>query len=393
MARAPIDPADALRTSPAARGTMAHGLNRRAAHSAAGAGPARALDTSEPLPRLSGRDVEVLLGQLARMVSAEIPLDRALVTIAQGAPGTPRATVAAGIAARMRAGHPPSRAFAAAGSAFDASALALLKSGELTGDLGVALTEIERLALARNGLRSKVAMALVYPAILALVAFGSVLTILLVVIPQFEQLVAAHLDKLPASARLVFALSEGTRQLALPLGAAVLVAMVVLVHKSRRGGLEHALIALLRLTGPGAAIVSAAQSAALFRLLGTLLTRQVQLMPALDVSRQTLSDPVLVEAAVFVREQLKSGARLSDALRASGAFPAVTVELARAGEETGALGPMLMRAAQMLEDDLERTTKLFVIWFEPILLLIIGGIIGGLLYGLFSAILSINSII
>lgn len=346
-----------------------------------------------PVPRLSDRDIELLFSQLAKMVGAGISLERALATTASGASSSPRGMVASSIVAGMRGGLPPAKAFASAGQNIDASCLALLRTGEMTGDLGPALAEIERLLMARNALRSKVTTALVYPAILAIVAFGSVLTILLVVVPQFEQLVRAHLDKLPASARFVFWLSDTVRQLAMPLAAALIAVLALAFRAARAGTLEQSITGVLRLTSFGSALIDKAQSAAMFRLVGTLVSRQVQLLPAIDVARQTITDPKLGAATLAVRERLKTGARLSDALYDTGAFPPIVVQLARAGEESGDLGSMLTKAAQMLEDDLERMTKLFLIWFEPMLLVVIGSLIGGLLYGLFSAILSINSII
>lgn len=343
--------------------------------------------------KLSDRDMELLFSQLAKMVGAGISLERALATIAAGGAGTPRGVVASMVVASMRGGLMPSRSFGDAIAGIDASCIALIKTGEMTGDLGPALAEIERLLQARNALRSKVTTALVYPGILALVALGSVLTILLVVVPQFEQLVRGHLDKLPNSARAVFWLSDMVRTFAMPLGMAVVFALLMLLRAARAGTLESTLTGLVRLTGPGAALIEKAQSAAMFRLLGTLVSRQVQLLPAIDVACRTITDPKLAAAAAVVRERLKAGARLSDALYDTGAFPPIVVQLAGAGEESGDLGSMLTKSAQMLEDDLEAMTKLFLIWFEPILLIVVGTLIGGLLYGLFSAILSINSII
>jgi general secretion pathway protein F len=343
--------------------------------------------------RLSDRDLELFFSQLAKMVAAGLSLERALSAIGEGAPGTARADCALAIVKRMRAGASPSKAFAEQSGLFDASTLALLRSGELTGDLGGVLAEIERLLVARNALRSKVRAALIYPTILALVALGSVLTILLVVIPQFEDLVRTQKDQLPVAARVVFWLSSTVRGMALPLAVAALAGLLVVLRISRRGGLQALGLALVRLVPRGRDLIQTVQAAALLRMLGSLVSRQVLLLPAIEVARQSVSDPTLEAATNVVHDRLKSGGRLAQAMLDTGAFPPIAVQLARVGEETGDLGSMLTRAASMLEDDLERQTKLFLIWFEPMLLVVIGVLIGGLLYGLFSAILSINSIV
>jgi general secretion pathway protein F len=343
--------------------------------------------------KLSARDQELLFSQLAKMVTAGLSLERALSTVEQGEAGSPRSVVAGAIVRLMRAGQSPARAFGADAVNFDGSVLALIRSGELTGDLGPALSELERLIVARNQLKSKIRTALIYPGILGLVALGSVLTILLVVVPQFEELVRGHMDRLPLSARAVFWLSETLRQLALPIGFGVLVGLVLALRSLGSGGFERGVMGVVGRFSFGRVLIAKEQSAGLFRMLGTLVSRQVLLVPALDVARQSVNDAQIGAAVDQVRVRLKSGARLAQALGETGVFPSIAVQLANVGEETGDLGAMLLRAAHMLEDDLERSTKLFLIWFEPILLVVIGGTIGGLLYGLFSAILSINTIV
>jgi len=212
-------------------------------------------------------------------------------------------------------------------------------------------------------------------------------------VPQFEELVRGHMDRLPGAALVVFWLSQTVRQIGVPLLVLAGIAGLLVWRSLRGGGLERAIIRVVSRAPGGGRVVRMAEAATFLRLLGSLAQRQVQLLPALDVARQAIVDPGLAAAVGRVRERLKSGARLGDAMAETRAFPQIAVQLARVGEETGDLGPMLGRAAQMLDDDLDRLSKVFLIWFEPVLLAIIGGLIGGLLYGLFSAILAINTLI
>ncbi len=391
--RSAAEASDELRS----RGVHPIQISSAAGAVVAGAAPGAMRQASPSISRapskLSARDLELLVSQLAKMVNAGLSLERALSTVEQGDAGSSRASVAGAIVRGMRAGQSPSRAFAGDPANFDGSVLALIRSGEMTGDLGPALAELERLIVARNQLKSKIRTALIYPGILGLVALGSVLTILLVVVPQFEELVRGHMDRLPLSARAVFWLSESLRQLALPMAFGLIIALVLALRSLGNGGLERGVMGFIGCFAMGRALIAKEQSASLFRMLGTLLSRQVSLVPALDVARQSVTDGEIGAAVDQVRLRLKSGARLAEALGETRSFPSIAVQLANVGEETGDLGAMLSRAAQMLEDDLDRSTKLFLIWFEPILLIGIGGAIGGLLYGLFSAILSINTIV
>jgi type II secretory pathway component PulF len=346
-----------------------------------------------PGPRLSPRELELLFGQLSTMVNAGVMLERALKTIEQSAQGTKRAQVAGRLAARMRQGLSPGRAFAEDTVNFDPSLIALIRSSELTGDIGPVLAEIERLIVARNQLRTKIQTALIYPAILSVVALASVLTILLLVIPQFSGLVASHKNELPVAARVVFWLSATVQQFAWPVAAAMVACCLLITRAVRARGAGAIISAAMALFPGGRAVAANVEAAQFLRLLGTLLTRNVRLMPALDVATNVIGDGPLARSVMAMRERLKMGIPLAAALEETGQFPALAVQLAKVGEETGQSGPMLTRAARMLDDDTERLSKLFIIWFEPMLLAAIGIIIGGLLYGLFSAILSINTLV
>jgi general secretion pathway protein F len=355
--------------------------------------PASIADRTEPAPRLSARDLELLFGQLANMVNAGLMLERALKAIEHSAPESPRALVADRLVTRMRQGLSPARAFGEDTANFDASIVALIRSSELTGDIGPVLAEIERVLCARNQLRGKIQTALVYPAILAIVALGSVLTILLVVIPQFSGLVRTHIDQLPTAARIVFWLSDTVRDLALPICGVAALVVALIVRAIRRHGAAPIALRMVQAFPGGRAVSAKVETAAFLRLLGTLLSRNVRLMPALDVAGRVVGEGSLANALEEMRARLKSGLSLANALAQSEQFPPIAVQLARVGEETGNLGPMLTKAAAMLEEDVERLSKLFIIWFEPMLLGGIGILIGGLLYGLFSAILAINTLV
>ncbi|MFM2422838.1 MAG: hypothetical protein RL291_1368 [Pseudomonadota bacterium] len=351
---------------------------------------AGAQDARQSSAQMAARELELFFSQLAKMVGAGLPLERSLHVIEQGAPQSQRGRVAGEIVRALRSGQSPTLAFSNCSAGFEASTLALIKSGETSGDLAGVLAEIEKLSITRNQFRSKLRTALVYPSILAAVALISILTILLVVIPQFETLVESHRDKLTGPAQFVFWLSAKVRWLAVPLAVLAALGGVMLVRAVRQGR-GDVLSRLMAKAPRGADMVRRVQSAALLRLLGSLVARQVQLLPALDVARGTLTEPAMVAAAERIREQLKTGRRLADAMEQARVFPALATQLARVGEETGDLGSMLVRAAQMLEDEIDQTSKRFLIWFEPSLLLVIGVAIGGLLYGLFSAILAVNA--
>lgn len=328
--------------------------------------------------------------QLAKMAGAGLSLEKALLVIQKGEPGSPLSRSAEQMIQELRSGASPADAFRTE-PAFDRSLIALVRSGEISGDLADAFATLERLVTARNALRSKVSSGLVYPAVLAVVALGSVLTILLFVIPKFEPLVGSSLDTLPLQARLVFGLSSLVQSFGPVILAVAGLGALLIVRAARMGRLEAHVMAIAgRLPGIGG-IVASSQSSRICRLIGTLAARNVHLVTAVGVTADALDEGERRDRLLEVRDRIKSGETLAKALARSGLVSSLVVQLVEVGEQTGDVGGMLQRAADLIDESVEGNVKRFLILFEPILLAGIGVLIGGLLYGLFSAILSVNS--
>lgn len=338
---------------------------------------------------LSPQQQEVLLRQLARMTGAGLRLERALAVIAEGDPSPRARALASDLRQRVRSGAPPAAAFEAHPHLFGSDIVALLRAAEVSGQFAAALGEAERLVAARNAIRSRIISALVYPAILGIVALGSLLTILLLVIPRFRDLVMVQGASLPLAAQIVFALSDlvvAQGWLLALLAGAGLAGLAVAHQRGTLGRLGMAFASML--PGVGTLIASAAEARVL-RVLGTLLGRKVGLVAALGLATEG-SDDRLSAALAAVRDRVKAGGAFSEAVAQEGAFGPLVVQFARVGEETGDLGAMLLKSAEMIEERLDREIKRFFILLEPSLLVVIGLLTGGLLYGLFSAILTLN---
>jgi general secretion pathway protein F len=342
---------------------------------------------------LSPRALEALVRQLAKMVQAGLPLERALTIAAGSGDARSGAGIAAAVLKRLREGRSPSAAFAEDPLNFDATFVALVQAGEVSGKLGEAFGEIERITTAANRLRSRLSSALIYPAILGLVALGSIYVILGHVIPSFRPLLPPDASALPLAARLAFGLAGMLEGVWLPVAS---------------GGLLGVLLALRRWRGPQGArraqrlasrlpvlapIMRDAQLSRLCRVLGTLLVRNVLLVQALDIAGRVLVDPALAAGLTQVRSALATGKSLSAAMREAALAPSSVLQLVAVGEETGDLGAMLLRAADLLEEDLDRRLARLLTLLEPGILAVVGLCIGGLLYGLFSAILAINNVV
>lgn len=351
----------------------------------------QARDTAgEPVAKrkLKRAEVELFIRQLAKMTASSMPLDRALGVIA-AVPSDPAAGLAHALRLSLRSGIPPSRSFAQHPEAFDAAIVALIEAGQVSGQMSQALEEAERLLTRRNQLRQQILSASIYPAILVTVAIASVLGILLFVIPRFQSLVVDPSIQLPLAAQVVFGLSawlSGLDLLLLPVLAALVFGTVSLV---RSPAAREALVTALSRLPQVRMLIEEVRATQFCRLAGALLTRNVSLLPALDIAMR-MEKGAAATALAEARRHLQEGATLSGALEKTALFPPIVARMARIGEETGTSGAMLLRAADILDERIERRTKRFLVLFQPAILLVLGLVIGGLLYGLFSAILAIN---
>lgn len=340
-------------------------------------------------PKASPAAIQLLVGQIARLLGASVQLERALELVASDE-GARVGSIAAAVRARLRAGAPLIEAFADSPDAFDVSTLALIRAGESSGDLAGAFAEIEKLLAKQNALRNRLRSAMIYPAAVLVTAIGAVLMILLQVIPQFESLVADNLALMPLSARIVFALSSAVRSgwpvIVFGLG----IGGVIVAHAARAGQMESLTISVLRRAPYFGATLQLVGPARLARLLGTLLARNVPLMEAFQIASASVSAPELAAALRQGRAGLQRGLTLRGALD-DAAIPPILLQLLKIGEETGKVGPMLLHAADLLDERIDRSMQQFLMLSQPIMLITIGLFVGGLLYGLFSAILAINN--
>jgi type II secretory pathway component PulF len=353
--------------------------------------PQKSQGANGQAPRaIKPRDVEAFMRQLARMVQAGLSVDRSLAVLSTGTAASGGAFLAADIRAQLRLGRSIHAAFASHSNVFDAGILALIAAGDGPGKLGTALSQAEKLIGSRNQTTNRIRSAMIYPAILAIVALASVLSILLFVIPKFRDLISMQDDALPFASRVVFVLSD----LAISAGPWLMVGLLgigaLIIRSAMRGGIEQAFLSFFRFVPGLSNVVADSATSRLLRLLGTQLKSGVPLTHALQVSVDSLPAGPASSAMNAVRTDVRGGKALSSGMRQSALFPELALQMLEVGEETGDIGGMLVQASDILDEKTDQDIKRIFIVFEPMLLVTMGLIIGGLLYGLFSAILTLN---
>ncbi|MEN8375751.1 MAG: type II secretion system F family protein [Gemmatimonadota bacterium] len=333
--------------------------------------------------------MDVLRG-LATLLEAGVPLPRALDEAESGSTGPNRAALA-----QIRAGIERGDSFAGALAAIPGWAtgfeIALIQAGERSGDLAGAIGRVADQAERERELKSTLATAAIYPAVLAVVGGLSVLVMLLFVVPRFADLFGGAGATLPASTALLLSLSAfpGDHAFALVLGLVGVTIGVAAIGGSV-GGRE--LASRVVLAAPGLSRIRRTQLGARYaRLAGTLLAGGAPIGAALRHVAESFGDPTARREAERVAEAVREGSTLTSALAGSSVFAGTIARMAALGEETGRLATLLERAADSQESalrrDLDRLTKLF----EPAMTVFFGLVIGLIAVALLQAVYGVNA--
>ncbi len=354
---------------------------------------ARASPAARVRPSTASRKaVAVAVGELAVLLGADLTLDRALAVCADNIERPAEKAAFAEIHRRVKEGAPLSRAMAEAKDLFPPMASAMAEAGEANGRLDVALTRLAETLERGEALRQVIAAAMVYPAILAVIAVGVILTMLLWVIPQFEGLFSDAGAKLPFMTRLVMGISHAVRRYGLiGLGAAV-VAGLALMRWARspamRGILDRWVLGLPQV----GTLVTAAELGRYTRVLGSLVEGGVPLPDALAIARRSLVNTHLSAAADRVAAGVKQGAGLTASLSAEGVFPRAALSFIRTGEETARLGLMLGRLADVLDREVRTRIEGLIAILTPLITVIMGAIVATVIASIMTAILGFNDL-
>jgi len=361
--------------------------------SAGGAALGRSLSLSLSGRRVSQKQVGVLTGQIARLLNAGLPLDRALTILISISDETDeQRKLLSRIQEQVRGGSALGDALQAQGGVFSRFYVNMVRAGEAGGSLEVVLARLAEFMERSRALRESVTSALVYPLILLTVALLSVILLLTFVVPQFEQLFEDAGEALPFATQVVIVVGEAIRGYWwVGLLAVFLVVTLIrrqLADPDSRGRWDR-LFLRLPLFGD---LVAKVEMARFARTLGTLLRNGVAMLTALAIVKETLSNQVMAEAVGEVAENLKAGQSLAEPLMAAGSFPQLAVHMIRVGEETGQLDEMLIQVADTYDGEVQAAIKRMLTLLEPALILGLGVIIAGIIMSILVAILSVNDL-
>ena len=344
--------------------------------------------------RVSQASVEGFTRQLSNLLTAGVPLSRALQLISREAsqPGA-RAQWAA-LHDDVVGGSALAEAMSKWPRSFPPVYIAMVRAGETGGFLEVVLEQIADFRSREQELKGKVKAALVYPVVLAVLA-AFVLTFLLTYfIPRFSAIFAEFGGALPWLTRLIVAASK----LVLRYGVAIVILLALLVLGFRRllasdAGRRSMERVMLGIPGLGRVVAHFAL-VRFCRMLGTLLGGGVSLVLALRVAREAIGNQTLADTVTNAVEEVQRGASLARSLaRSPKLFPAAVVEMVAVAEESGRLDKELVRLAAAYETELDRRLRMLVALVEPALLFIMAGIVGTVVIGMLLPVFTLQDLI
>lgn len=369
-----------------------------AALRAKGARPIRLVPQTAPVARhrmrtRRGRQAATrLAGELAVLLGAGLPLDRALALAIANVDEAAAAQQFAEILGQVREGTPLSQAMRATPLLFPPVAAAMVEAGEANGDPGTALDRLARMLESAEDLRRLIGTAMIYPAALTIVASGVILLMLLYVVPQFETLFASAPGQLPAASRAVLAASHALREWGWLMLAMTVAAGLAMRGALRRPEARRRLDALVLRLPQAGDLVRMTETARFAATLGALTEGNVPLPHALVLARRTVVNTRIGDAIEQVAEGVRKGGTLAAPLAQSGVLPPIASGFLRTGEETSRLGPMLTRLAEVLERDLRIRIQRLVGILAPAITVLLGATVAAIIAAIMSAIIGFNDL-
>ncbi len=344
--------------------------------------------------KITAADISLFSRQLATMMAAGVPLVQSFEIVGHGHDKPSMQALVLTIKSEIERGTSMAAALRQHPAYFDALVCNLVAAGEQAGVLDILLDKIASYKEKTESIKGKIKKAMFYPAAVILVALIVTVVIMLFVIPQFKALFASFGADLPAFTLLVIALSDVMRDfwLLMAFGVAALVYAIRAAFKRSQAFRNAVDRTALRLPAIGP-ILHQAAVARFARTLSTLFAAGVPLVDALESVSGATGSVVYADAVIKMREEIATGQSLQLAMRQRHLFPHMVVQMAAIGEESGALDAMLGKVADTYEERVDNAVDALSSLLEPLIMIVIGGLVGSLVVAMYLPIFKLAAVI
>ena len=347
------------------------------------------------LPSFAGRkrkDVLFFTQELSTLLNATVPLDRALLITTELTERPVFRRVLTDILHVLKGGRSLADSLGTRPDYFSDLYINMVRAGEASGSLAVVFERLAEFERTRDDLRNYIISSMVYPILLTLVGFCSVFILLNFVVPRFASIFEQSHIAMPLPTAMMLQASKIVHAYALPIliGLVVFIIAANMYIRTAKGRLWWD-TQRLRIPLLGDALRKA-ETARFARAMGTLVANSVPLVQSINISGAILNNKRIANSLNAIALGVKRGEGIAAPLRRAGQFPPLAGHLLMVGEETGRLDMMFNRMADIYEVDTKASIKRFTALFEPLVILVMGVVVGALILSMLIAITSINDV-
>jgi type IV pilus assembly protein PilC len=343
--------------------------------------------------RVSLKTLVVFNRQLATLVNAGIPIVQSLNVLIEEEKDKRFKPTIMQVCSDIEKGETISEALSKHPRVFTKLYVSMIRSGELGGILDVILLRLASYYEFIDDLRKKVRSAMIYPATVFTIALIIVSFLLAVVVPRFKETFESFGAELPVPTLIVISAGEFVKNniIYMVIGLILFVYGIFMFRKTERGGyLLDSLFLKCPIFGDLIRKVAITKFA---RTLGSLVKSGVSILESLEVVAKTCGNKIIEKAIMESRVSIREGERIADPLRRSGVFPPMVIQMIAVGEETGSLDEMLNKIADFYDREVNAAISAMSSLIEPLLILFLGVVVGGILIAMFLPIFSLSGLI
>ena len=335
---------------------------------------------------VKGKVLMIFTRQLATLIDSGLPLLRGLTVLAKQEPNPVLKRTITQLADSVQTGSTFSESLAQHPQIFNKLYINMVKAGELGGVLELVLIRLAEYSEKAQKLKNKIVAAMVYPVIVMVIAMSIMVFLLTVIVPKFEQIFTDMLgskDRLPGLTKFVINLSGNLSSNIAPIAIGLVVSFVFYkVFSKSQGGRKF--LDAVKLRMPLFGNVQRKSAISRFsRTLGTLVTSGVPILQALNITRDTAGNVVISQAVQNVHDAVKEGESIVNPLEASKVFPAMVISMVDVGEETGQLPEMLLKVADVYDDEVDNAVAALTSMLEPLMIVMLAVVVGVIVMALF----------
>jgi type IV pilus assembly protein PilC len=361
---------------------------------AAKAGPKKSLNISIPFlekKTVPAKTMMVFTRQLATLIDAGLPLLRGLTVLGKQEPDPVLKKVINQLSETVQSGSSFSDGLLTHPKIFNKLYVNMVKAGELGGVLEIVLNRLAEFQEKAEKVKGKVKSAMMYPAIVMIIAVVIVVGLMIFIVPTFEKIFADMLGgkPLPLITSIVVGTSRALTQniLWIVIGGVALYAALKYLLGTPAGSL---FMDNFMLKAPLFGDLTRKTAISRFtRTLGTLVTSGVPILQALNITKETAGNAVIASAIAKIHDAVREGESIVRPMEASGVFPSMVISMVDVGEETGQLPDMLIKVANLYDDEVDNAVGAMTSMMEPIMIVFLAVVVGSIVVALFLPLIGI----